>query len=515
MSATTGVVVFQHDAKGASDIWTDHGNHTAGLLITNGQQPDFSPDGSRIAFYRAVNGYDQLFLQASDGSGTATQVTSGNTNHTYPKWTPDGLSLDYNANPGTDYMKTVGHHLVLASSTDTVIPNGLFFVTQQPTGKTPLGIASTYHSTGPQRVLDTRNGTGQAAKGAVPAGGTIALALGGTNSLPANGMTAVVLNVTVTSTTSSGALTVYPEGTAVPSTSNLNWTAANQTISNLVTVPVGADGEVDLTNSGGSTQVVADLQGYYTADTGGSTFTSLSPARILDTRSALGISSRTPIHNGTVQLAVRGNGGVPAGATAVALNLTAVGTTGPGYLEAYGDGSSAPTVSNINWTGPTTLAGLAIVPLGADGSIDIKVVGQAHVVADVFGYFSSSTTGQHFVGLQPNRLLDTRHATGVPTTTPLATGHTIALQVTGAGGVPNGAKAVVLNITATHTTAPGYLTAWADGSTRPTTSNLDWTGPSQSLPNQVIVPVGSDGKVDLYVNSTTDVIADVFGYYGT
>jgi hypothetical protein len=29
----------------------------------------------------------------------------------------------------------------------------------------------------------------------------------------------------------------------------------------------------------------------------------------------------------------------------------------------------------------------------------------------------------------------------------------------------------------------------------------------------VIVPVGSDGKVDLYVSGTTHVIADVFGYY--
>ncbi|WP_370082632.1 TolB family protein [Streptacidiphilus sp. MAP12-16] len=516
VSSTTGAVLFEHDANGASDIWTDHGNHTAGLLIVNGHQPDVSPAGSQVAFYRAVNGCDQLFVQASDGSGTATQVTRGNTNHTHPKWTPDGLGLDYNANPGTNYLDIVGHHLVLASSTDTVIPGGLFSVTQQPTGKTPVGIASTFHSAGPQRVLDTRYGMGQVSKGAVPAGGTVALAVDGTNSLPAGGITAVVLNVTVTSPASSGHLSVYPEGTAVPSTSNLNWTA-NQTISNLVTVPVGADGEVDLTNqSGGSTQVIADVQGYYTGDASGSTFTGVSPARILDTRSAVGISTTTPIDNSTVTLAVRGKGGVAVGATAVALNLTAVGTVGAGYLEAYSDGSSVPTVSNINWTGSgATLAGLAIVPLGADGSVDIKVHGQAHVLADVFGYYGGSNTGQDFVGVAPNRLLDTRHAVGVSTSTPLAAGHTIALQVTGGNtGVPSGVKAVILNVTVTDTTGSGHLTAWADGSAQPSSSNLNWTGSSQTLPNQVIVPVGSNGKVDLYVNSTTDVIADVFGYYG-
>ncbi|QMU74548.1 hypothetical protein GXW83_00870 [Streptacidiphilus sp. PB12-B1b] len=517
VSSSTGAVVFEHDTKGASDIWTDHGNHTAGPLILNGHQPDVSPDGSRIAFYRLVGGYDQLFVQAADGSGSATQVTSGSTNHTYPKWTPDGLGLDYNANPGTDYLNTVGHHLVLASGQDTVIPGGLFSVTQQPTGKTPLGITSTFHSTGPTRVLDTRYGTGQVSKGAVAAGGTAAVALVGANGLPAKGVTAVVLNVTVTSPASSGHLSVYPEGTAVPSTSNLNWTAAGQTISNLVTVPVGADGEVDLTNqSGGSTQVVADLQGYYTGDTSGSTFTSVSPARILDTRYAQGIATTTPIDNSTIRVTVRGQGGVPVGAGAVALNLTAVGTTGAGYLEAYSDGAAAPTVSNVNWTGSgATLAGLAIVPIGADGSVDIKVHGEANVLADVFGYFGGSQTGQDFVGVAPDRLLDTRYATGVPTRTPLPAGHTIALQVTGgAGGVPSGVNAVVLNVTVTDTTGAGHLTAWADGSAQPTSSNLNWTGRGQTFPNQVVVPVGPDGKVDLYVNSSADVIADVFGYYG-
>jgi hypothetical protein len=515
VDSATGAVLFEQDANGASDIWTDHGDHTAGLLIANGHQPDVSPNGSQVAFYREVKGYDQIFVQAADGSGTATQVTSGSTNHTYPKWTPDGLGLDYNANPGTTYLNTVGHHLVLASKADTVIPNGLFDVSQQPTGTTPLNTASTFHSAGPTRVLDTRNGTGQVAKGAVPAHGTVALAVEGANGIPADGVTAVVLNVTVTSPTAAGDLAVYPEEATPPSTSNLDWTGPNRTVSNLVTVPVGADGEVDLANqSVGRTQVVADLQGYYTSDTSGATFTALQPARILDTRSAKGIPTSGPVSNSTIPLAVRGQGGVPVYATAAVVNLTAVGTTGSGYLQAYGDGGTAPSTSNIDWTGSAdTLAGLAIVPIGADGSIDIGVHGKANVLVDVFGYFSAEG-GADFFGVAPTRLLDTRSAVGVPTRTPLPAGHTIELQVTGGKtGVPAGTKAVVLNLTATGTTTAGYLTAWADGSTRPTSSNLNWTGAGQTVPNQVTVQVGPDGKVDLYVASTTNVVADVFGYY--
>ncbi|WP_435131471.1 TolB family protein [Actinacidiphila sp. bgisy144] len=514
VSSTTGEVIFEHDAAGASDIWTDHGNATAGLLIANGRQPDISPDGSSIAFYRLVNGYDQLFVQAADGSGTATQVTSGSTNHTYPKWTPDGLGLDYNANPGTNYLDTVGHHLVLASKADSVIPGGLFSVSQQPTGTSSLGQAASFHSVSPQRLLDTRNGTGEVTKGAVPANGTLAVSVGGAVQAPSRSLTAAVLNVTVTGATAGGHLTVYPEGSDLPSTSNLNW-STGQTISNLVTVPVGPDGEVDLTNqSSGSTQVIADLQGYYSTQDSGTGYTPVSPTRILDTRSALGVSTRTPLTDSTIKLAVRGKAGVPAGADSVAVNLTAVHTSSSGYLEAYPDGTTTPTVSNVNWNhSGATLAGLAIVPIGTDGSIAIKVHGIADVLADVSGYFSASSSGHPYVSLAPHRLLDTRHAIGVTTTSALAGGHTLAFQAAGGTtGVPSGTKAVVLNITVTGSTAAGHVIAWADGGTQPTTSNLNWSA-GQTIANQVIVPLGTDGKAELYVNSTTHLIADVFGYY--
>ena len=55
---------------------------------------------------------------------------------------------------------------------------------------------------------------------------------------------------------------MWPSGTAQQQTSNLNF-QAGQNIPNLVVVPVGADGKIQLFNgSAGSVQLVADVAGY-------------------------------------------------------------------------------------------------------------------------------------------------------------------------------------------------------------------------------------------------------------
>jgi hypothetical protein len=94
-------------------------------------------------------------------------------------------------------------------------------------------------------------------------GGTISLQVTGLAGVPASGVTAVVLNVTAVAPTTSSFVTVYPSGQPRPLASNLNITAGSVR-PNLVVVQVGADGKVSLFNSGGRTDLVADLAGYYT-----------------------------------------------------------------------------------------------------------------------------------------------------------------------------------------------------------------------------------------------------------
>jgi hypothetical protein len=119
-----------------------------------------------------------------------------------------------------------------------------------------------------------------------------------------------------------------------------------------------------------------------------------------------------------------------------------------------------------------------------------------------------------FVGVAPSRVLDTRDGTGAAKTV-VAAGGTVALQVTGRGGVPaTGVSAVVLNVTVTNTQAPGYVTAYPSGTTKPLASNLNFLA-NTTIPNLVVVKVGANGRVNLYNGSTStiDLIADIAGYY--
>jgi hypothetical protein len=128
-------------------------------------------------------------------------------------------------------------------------------------------------------------------------------------------------------------------------------------------------------------------------------FHSLTPCRIVDTRISDQVQGGYgPILTSNVErkFPVQGNCGVPVGARAATLNVTAVAPTNQGRFTLYPSGIATPTVSTINFPpGTTALANGAIVPL-ADQSLqpnDLAVMpfvigsGQVHLVLDVTGYF--------------------------------------------------------------------------------------------------------------------------------
>jgi hypothetical protein len=91
-------------------------------------------------------------------------------------------------------------------------------------------------------------------------------------------------------------------------------------------------------------------------------------------------------------------------------------------------------------------------------------------------------------------------------------GSTLELQVTGVAGVPLGADAVVLNMTAVNAQAPGFATVYPCGRSRPEASNLNYAA-GQTIPNLVIAQPGAGGKVCIYSYATIDVLADVSGFF--
>jgi hypothetical protein len=254
------------------------------------------------------------------------------------------------------------------------------------------GPASGFVPMSPTRILDSRNGTGGYTTPWGP-GQTRTLHVAGTAGVPTDA-TAVVLNLTVTDPTAPGFVSVGPSGGVPPAASAINF-VAGQTIANLVTVQLGADGRIDLTNLTGHTNLVADIVGSYvdplTATEDGDTFVPLAPTRILDSRNGTG-GYTTPWGPGqTRTLHVAGTAGVPTDATAVVLNLTVTDPTAPGWVRANPTGTPPPLASNINFVAGQTIANLVTVQLGADGRIDLtNLTGHTNLVADIVGYFAPS-----------------------------------------------------------------------------------------------------------------------------
>ncbi|MBC3842784.1 N-acetylmuramoyl-L-alanine amidase [Streptacidiphilus sp. 4-A2] len=404
---------------------------------------------------------------------------------------------------GTQYYQIRYNHrigYVLASQVQTIT------AAVPPTG--------TYMPVTPKRVLDTRAGSG----GAHPlgAGDSLELPVTGVADVPATGgVTAVVVNVTVSSESSSGSLTVYPDGESRPKTPDLFFPAW-RVVPDLVTVPV-LDGKIDLYNAVGTVDAWVDMVGYYTSAGTGSRLVGFGPTRVLDTRYGQGVT-RDPVGAGQhVSLQVAGIQGAPADVTAVVMNVTATDATRDTWVTVYPDsatdgGNDVPATSNLDLTPDRTVPNLVIVPV-TDGKVDFyNAEGSVDLFADITGYFTSDPGGGVFHTLAPTRLLDTRNGTGSPAD-PVGPGGTISLQVAGNSGIPlKGVTAVVLNVTATGPTAASWITVYPDGSTGAQTSTLDVT-PGLTVPNLVVVPV-VDGSID-FSNARGDVnlVADVTGFF--
>jgi hypothetical protein len=359
----------------------------------------------------------------------------------------------------------------------------------------------------PARIMDTRITQSPMGPGSV-----LRLKVAGMGGVPATGAQAVVMNVTATDTTAASYLTVYPDGVTRPTASNLNF-VRGQTVPNLVEVKLGTDGTVDFYNAFGSVDVIADLAGWVTAP-GTPTATNgllnpMAPTRILDTRNGTGATQQPLRAAQTITLSVTDP---RAGASAAVLNLTATNPTAASYLTVWPHGSPMPTVSNLNFVAGQTVANRVQVPVDATGKVDIyNAAGAVDVVADLNGWFTGAATAADqyiFSGQTPARILDTRGGAG-----PLGPGAVRLVQIVGLGNVPTDAKAVVANLTVTNTTAPSYLTAWPDGVNQPTASDLNWVA-SQTVPNLVVVKLGTNGAIDLYnAFGWTDAIVDVVGWY--
>ncbi len=268
----------------------------------------------------------------------------------------------------------------------------------------------------------------------------------------------------------------------------------------------------------------------------------LTPTRILDTRrSALDVApaGKKPTSPGdgrSFAFPVLGKGGVPRNADkvlAVVVSIVVADADSRGNLSLYPTGAAAGQSSLVNFVPGQAAPNLAIVGVGNGGKVTARLrtgeAGRAHVIADVFGWISTSSAterGSRVFPITPARIYDSRLSGG-----PLGSGASVPLQIRGADGrnannrvirqdvVPDNTsvKGVIVNLTAINR-LPGStatfmsLTPQAVRGSRPGTSNINALS-GVTKPVMAIVPVGPDGKIHLYNNrGPAHAVVDVLGY---
>ena len=445
------------------------------------------PDGASATPFASVNGV--VFLTAIDD-------TSGK-----ELWYTDGVSVvrtterragpTYSIEEGTDFRRSgeeffvAGDRLYLQMFTPTS-EEELHVVTVTPSvPAAPTGVSAT--ATGDHQAKVSWTASDDVPGAAVS--GYVVTSSPGSKSCSTSGATSCTVSGLAAGT--SYTFTVRAEnraGVSAPSAS-----------SNSVTMPSDGPG--------------AELDD-------AARFVPLAPTRLFDTRpEETGYGPKGKLDAGdTIDVQVTGRANVPDGAVAVVMNVTVTDTEAPGFVTAYPTGSSRPNASSINIIEAGQVRpNLVTVSIGDGGKVSLYSLGAAHLLADVAGYYvdaDAAVDAGRFVPLTPQRVFDTREAEPAPGPKGFVpSGETIDVQVAGVGDVPaSGVDAVVINLTATGTAAPGLVTGFPTGQDVPLASNVNFVSAGATAPNLAIIPLGDDGQLSFFVLGGAHVLGDVTGY---
>jgi hypothetical protein len=243
----------------------------------------------------------------------------------------------------------------------------------------------------PCRILDTRGATGTFGGPSLTGGVSRDFpVLSGPCPIPSSAQ-AYSLNTTIVPKGPLFYLTAWPTGQPKPLVSTLN--AYDGTVlANAAIVPAGSNGSISFYASQ-NTDLVLDINGYYGPPTSlGLNFYASTPCRLVDTRypaGPLGLFGPIPanLDTRTFPLA-QGPCGLPAAAGAYSLNLTVLPTGFLTYVSMWPTGTILPLVSTLNGYKGQAVANAAVVPVGANGAINVFVVTSSQVIIDTSGYFA-------------------------------------------------------------------------------------------------------------------------------
>jgi hypothetical protein len=293
------------------------------------------------------------------------------------------------------------------------------------------------------------------------------------------------------------------------------WHADGRVKANAAIVPAGTtNGSVSVYVTD-TTNVVLDIDGYFTAPTGSTlAFYPLTPCRVVDTRNPNG-DLGGPFLTGTHErdFPVLESSCIPSGVnpSAYSFNVTAIAHPAHqrlGYLTVWPQGQPQPVVSTLNNPTGTNVANAAIVLAGTNGAIAVYPHDDTDLLIDINGYFAGqSPSGLSLYTLTPCRVLDTRNVgSGQP-----FLGELTVNAAFSACAPPSSAQAFVFNGTVVPPGGLGYLPLWPDGENQPVVSTLN--APDGSITSNMAIVPTNNGSIDAYASALTQLILDISSYF--
>lgn len=219
-------------------------------------------------------------------------------------------------------------------------------------------------------------------------------------------------------------------------------------------------------------------------------------ARALDTRTGTALAA------GQVHVVELGDL-VPAAATAVALNVTAIRPRADAYVTVWDATAAQPGTSNLNASAGATVAALALCPCTA-GRVTVVASAATDLAIDVFGSFVAGD-GWTLRTADARRLHDSRSGSAH------TSGSTAVVTVPSSGGVAP--RAALLGLIATDASSDGYLTVHPADRAAPGTSNLNFASGQRAVTNTALVTLDGDGRAAVRVTGDAHLVVDLLGVF--
>ena len=310
--------------------------------------------------------------------------------------------------------------------------------------------------------------------------------------LPATGVSAVQVSLAAVN---------QPAGGILYSAKNSNSTRVQQIIfgsaavTNTAILPVADNGTVMIMATA-ETDVIVDLQGYYTAgNTAAGGYVPIDPTQ-LNT-----IPGNTSYTSGqSVTFSVGKGGLIPSNASSVVLNVVefADDTTANGWLNIKPANSPATFQgAQFNWPAGKDYVWTTAVdlPESSNGNVTISVGprGSIKLAVSVLGYYTAAagnTAAGMFIPAQSR-------AKGL-TQVVVGKGQTQKVQIAGVNGIPaksSGITAVAANLALTATLDGGHIEVFASDASPGLTQQSYQAG--QNMTTFTVVELGPDGAINI------------------